>query len=135
MNVLLNWDLEGFEVRNFPATPARIDQKLQRMSADEAWWFERISQSPTLIGTQRLEDRENRIDRQRVLGDLNEYGRINRRNFHPYNSTKLGIALRKLVPSIEDYRPSPREPRMWVLPSISELRRHFERKFRIKVSH
>ena len=49
LSVLQQFDLTDFEVRDFPDTPARQEQKLLSMQPLEEWWHSVLNNVDTII--------------------------------------------------------------------------------------
>ena len=132
MKVLLDYNLEGFNIRDFPDTPARVDQKLLGMSLEEEWWYQILCMENPMVVAKRLGiETASRIQRPDLLKSLNEYGENNRKNFHPFNATKLGMVLKRLVPWTKNHRPNATSPREWEIPPMRECRDWFSERYGI----
>ncbi len=61
MRILLDYDLNDFEVRDFPDTPARQNQKIESLEPFEAWLIEVLSEDVPQINEIRLKVNEENI--------------------------------------------------------------------------
>lgn len=129
---LLNRDIKGVDLRNFPKTAALLEQKRLSMSPVEKFWFE--------ILTKGALDRE--------YGDWDD-GRVKKDDLHDYyiefagkagkqhreTSTELGMGLRKLVPNLS----TPRQMKnreyqsFYQFPPLKECRALFEKRIKQEI--
>ena len=71
MGTLVDYDLNDFEVRNFPDTPARQNQKIESLEPFEAWWIELLSEDEPQINDIRLKiDEENIVSKKEMRKNL-----------------------------------------------------------------
>ena len=61
MGTLLDYDLNDFEVRDFPDTPARQNQKIESLEPFEAWWIAVLSEDVPQKNEIRLKVNEENI--------------------------------------------------------------------------
>jgi hypothetical protein len=121
---LLHFDLSKVNVARIPKTAALFDQKRATFDAATNFWFERLVDADTLPNTPGW------VVSVRVSTMVEEFAKT---LSGPYErrgvSTKLGMALRRLCPSVETDRPkvSGTRERQYVFPSLEECRREFER--------
>ena len=95
LQVLMDFDLSDFEVRNIPETPARLDQKFLSMEPIEKWWLEILSNEDFLIGGKILDfDDMNRVAKADLLYSFNEHTKAykpNHRNWEAVSYTHLTL--------------------------------------------
>ena len=129
LHYLLNFDLTQVDLRTVPKTAALLDQQLELMTSEQAWWFEALMRGA-------LPSRPQGINEPRVClkDDLfNLYilhariQGISRRS----TETRIGIFLRaQLGAKLKDTRPliHDKQVRCYELPSLGECRKLFAEK-------
>lgn len=93
---LLNYNLEGFQVRNVPKTEALHEQKLLSLSPEEEWWYRKLDEGRLLPDHEHW---ERRVMKHEVVEDYLDYMRsmnISRRS----NETVLGKFLHRMCPGL-----------------------------------
>ena len=76
MSTLLEYDLKGFEVREFSDTPPRQFQKFESLEPFEAWWIELLSMDePEINGILLKQDDENSIQRRDMREEFDSYSK------------------------------------------------------------
>jgi len=129
LQVLMDYDLSDFEVRNIPETPARLDQKLLSMEPLEKFFFEVISNEDFKIGGEILNiDEINRVSKSDLLYSFNEFSREYKPNHRNWEARRFFPQFKKLVPFAMDKRRGS-GPREYELPSLNQCRLFFADKY------
>lgn len=129
LQVLMDFDLSDFEVRNIPETPARLDQKLLSMEPIEKWWLEILSNEDFLIGGKILDfDDMNRVAKADLLYSFNEHTKAYKPNHRNWEARRLCSQFKKLVPFAMDKRRGS-GPREYEFPSLNECKLYFADKY------
>ena len=125
LQVLMDFDLSDFEVRNIPETPARLDQKFLSMEPIEKWWLEILSNEDFLIGEKILDfDDMNRVAKADLLYSFNEHTKAYKPNHRNWEARRLCSQFKKLVPFAMDKRRGS-GPREYEFPSLNECKLYF----------
>jgi len=125
LQVLMDFDLSDFEVRNIPETPARLDQKFLSMEPIEKWWLEILSNEDFLIGGKILDfDDMNRVAKADLLYSFNEHTKAYKPNHRNWEARRLCYQFKKLVPFAMDKRRGS-GPREYEFPSLNECKLYF----------
>jgi hypothetical protein len=127
LHYLLNFDLKQVDLRVIPKTAALLDQKIESMTPEQAWWFETLMRGV-------LPKRPHGINKPNVCSrdDLFEcYLQHTRMQGDRYRSTetKLGMFLRKqLGEGLKDTRPVVGEQRIrcYEMPPLADCRPAFQ---------
>jgi len=129
LQVLMDFDLSDFEVRNIPETPARLDQKFLSMEPIEKWWLEILSNEDFLIGGKILDfDVMNRVAKADLLYSFNEHTKAYKPNHRNWEARRLCSQFKKLVPFAMDKRRGS-GPREYQFPSLNECKLYFADKY------
>jgi hypothetical protein len=129
LQVLMDYDLSDFEVRNIPETPARLDQKLLSMEPIEKWWLEILSNEDFTVGGKILDfDDINRVAKSDLLYSFNEHTKEYKPNHRNWEARRLCSQSKKLVPFAMDKRRGS-GPREYEIPSLNECRLFFADKY------
>ena len=129
LQVLMDFDLSDFEVRNIPETPARLDQKFLSMEPIEKWWLEILSNEDFLIGDKILNfDDMNRVTKSDLLYSFNEHTKAYKPNHRNWEARRLCSQFKKLVPFAMDKRKGS-GPREYEFPSLNECKMYFAEKY------
>ena len=129
LQVLMDFDLSDFEVRNIPETPARLDQKFLSMEPIEKWWLEILSNEDFLIGGKILDfDDMNRVAKADLLYSFNEHTKAYKPNHRNWEARRLCSQFKKLVPFAMDKRRGS-GPREYQFPSLNECKLYFADKY------
>ena len=129
LQVLMDYDLSDFEVRNIPETPARQDQKLLSMEPIEKFFFEFISNEDFKSGEEILNfDKVNRVAKSDLLNSFNEYSREHKPNHRNWEARRFFPQFKKLVPFAMDKRRGS-GLREYELPSLNQCRLFFADKY------
>ena len=129
LQVLLDFDLSDFEVRNIPETPARLEQKFLSMEPIEKWWLEILSNEDFLIGGKILDfDEMNRVAKSDLLYSFNEHTKAYKPNHRNWEARRLCSQFKKLVPFANDKRRGS-GPREYQFPSLNECKLYFADKY------
>ena len=129
LQVLMDFDLSDFEVRNIPETPARLDQKFLSMEPIEKWWLEILSNEDFLIGGKILDfDDMNRVAKADLLYSFNEHTKAYKPNHRNWEARRLCSQFKKLVPFAMDKRRGS-GPREYEFPSLNECKLYFADKY------
>lgn len=140
LHLLLNHNLEGFDVRHFPKTAALQDQKVMSFTPEEQWWFEKLQDGMLADGGWPTAVPKNDVQ--------NDYLRYAERQkiMRRASPTALGKFLHKVLPSPyprtfqqthewtaqDEYgHQYTRKGRAWFysFPSLSEARAHWDERF------
>ena len=129
LQVLMDFDLSDFEVRNIPETPARLDQKFLSMEPIEKWWLAALSDEDFFIGGKILNlDENNRAAKSDLLNSFNEHTKAYKPNHRNWEARRLCIQFKKLVPFAMDKRRGS-GPREYEFPSLNECKLFFADKY------
>ncbi len=129
LQVLMDFDLSDFEVRNIPETPARLEQKFLSMEPIEKWWLEILSNEDFLIGGKILDfDDMNRVAKADLLYSFNEHTKAYKPNHRNWEARRLCSQFKKLVPFAMDKRRGS-GPREYEFPSLNECKLFFAEKY------
>jgi hypothetical protein len=126
---LLAFDLAKVNLRKIPKTEALLEQKIRSLKHVERWWLDCLQRGSI---HRSGSDWQAEIAKPHVFSEyLADGDRAGVR--HRSGETELGIALRKLVPSLKEGRKSIRTDdgefkrlRTWLMPSLDECRSIFE---------
>jgi hypothetical protein len=125
LQYLLDYDLNGIDLRTPPNTNALSEQKVYSASPIQSWLLERLSDgSPTSEGREwpaTIPISELYDDYLHYCQDIG----VNRRN----NTSIFGRELKQLLPGLETSRPTSKKNsrrRVYVLPSLEECRRCYD---------
>jgi len=132
---LMRRDISGFDPRRFPQTQALFDQKKLAFDHATRWWFECLCRGAchdsTLVPAAVW---PKQILSSHPVEQIVSAGGV---SVHEQRGleTKVGIALKKLCPTISKPRPSVAGKRqgVYLLPPLDECRRHFERYTRSRI--
>jgi len=125
LQVLMDFDLSDFEVRNIPETPARLDQKFLSMEPIEKWWLEILSNEDFTVGGKILNfDENNRAAKSDLLYSFNEHTKAYKPNHRNWEARRLCSQFKKLVPFAMDKRRGS-GPREYEFPSLNECKLYF----------
>jgi len=129
LQVLMDFDLSDFEVRNIPETPARLDQKFLSMEPIEKWWLEILSNEDFTVGGKILNfDENNRAVKSDLLYSFNEHTKAYKPNHRNWEARRLCSQFKKLVPFAMDKRRGS-GPREYEFPSLNECKLYFADKY------
>ncbi len=129
LQVLMDFDLSDFEVRNIPETPARLEQKFLSMEPIEKWWTAVLSDENFLIGGRILESDEiNRKAKSDLLESFNEYTKEHKPTHRNWEARRFCCQFKKLVSFTLDKRTGS-GPREYQFPSLNECKLHFTDKY------
>ena len=129
LQVLMDFDLSDFEVRNIPETPARLDQKFLSMEPIEKWWLEILSNEDFTVGGKILNfDENNRAAKSDLLYSFNEHTKAYKPNHRNWEARRLCSQFKKLVPFAMDKRRGS-GPREYEFPSLNECKLYFADKY------
>ena len=125
LNVLQQFDLTDFEVRDFPDTPARQEQKLLSMQPLEEWWHSVLNNADTLIHDRVLNiDEINIVQKSHLLENFNQHAKDHNYKHRPWTAQRFGKQIKKLLPKLETSRSSG-QPREFKFPSLRECQKDF----------
>ena len=132
LNVLQQFDLTDFEVRDFPDTPARQEQKLLSMQPLEEWWHSVLNNADTLIHDRVLNiDEINIVQKSHLLENFNQHAKDHNYKHRPWTAQRFGKQIKKLLPKLETSRSSG-QPREFKFPSLRECQKDFTKKYGLK---
>jgi len=122
----LNFDLSRVNLRSIPKTAALLDQKIESLTPEQAWWLD-------VLTSGRLPGRQGHFVSKRALFDsyiahANKVG-VRRRAIE----TALGMFLRRSVPGLRTWQNQPfvdadgkeYQGNAYSFPSIGTCRRYF----------
>jgi hypothetical protein len=129
LQVLMDFDLSDFEVRNIPETPARLEQKFLSMEPIEKWWTAVLSDENFLIGGRILESDEiNRKAKSDLLESFNEYTKEHKPTHRNWEARRFCCQFKKLVSFTLDKRTGSGQ-REFEFPSTNECKNYFIEKY------
>ena len=129
LQALMDFDLSGFEVRNIPETPARLDQKLLSMDILQKWWVDVLSDEDFTIGEKVLDlDNYNRIVISDLTTSFDEYAKEHNPKHRLWSVKRFCGQFRKLVSNVEVKRRGS-GPREYEFPPLNECRFFFAEKY------
>ena len=129
LNVLQQFDLSDFEVREFPDTPARQEQKLLSMQPLEEWWYSLLNNADTIIHDQVLKiDEINIVQKSHLLENFNQHAKEHNYKHRAWSAQRFGLQIKKLLPKLETSRSSG-QPRVFKFPSLKECQISFTKKY------
>lgn len=144
MDYLMNYQYDHEALRTTPKTAALLEQKMQSLSREQDWWFNILKDGSLprqdgwtgICGTDHLHD------------DLYQNAKLVGGNYRP-SKTKLGIFLKRMVPTIDKPRGSFEYTEIfheddavnkttgygfyYVFPSLEECRGYFEEQMGQKI--
>jgi hypothetical protein len=127
LHYLLNFDLSQVDLHTVPKTAARLEQQLESMSPEEAWWLETLTRGmlPPLPGGAGLDVCSCEDMFERYVAHAKVQG-VGRRAI----STKLGMFLHKQLGAqlqiVRPANPNGKRIRCYQLPSLATCRELFE---------
>ena len=129
LQVLMDFDLSDFEVRNIPETPARLEQKFLSMEPIEKWWTAVLSDENFLIGGRILESDEfNRKAKSDLLESFNEYTKEHKPTHRNWEARRFCCQFKKLVSFTLDKRTGSGQ-REFEFPPLNECKLFFAEKY------
>ena len=129
MHYLLNFDLSQVDLRSIPKTAALLDQQIESLTPEQAWWLDTLMSGvlpPRPPGVNELHTCLKADLYQRYV----RHAQIQGAN-HRAIETKLGMFLRaQLGPGLKNKRPTVGTHRLncYELPSLRDCRRLFAEK-------
>lgn len=126
LHYLMNYQIEGANLRKFPQTEALLEQKVFSMTPIQKFWYSRL-QAGSLSSTRSSWDTE--IPKEWLYGDFIKFcNEIGVR--HKSSDSEFGTQLMKLVPDLTTGRSSAgrygeRRKNTYRLPSLEECRAAF----------
>ena len=129
LNVLQQFDLSDFEVREFPDTPARQEQKLLSLQPLQEWWYSLLNNADTIIHDQVLKiDEINIVQKSHLLENFNQHAKEHNYKHRAWSAQRFGLQIKKLLPKLETSRSSG-QPRVFKFPSLKECQISFTKKY------
>ena len=129
LQVLMDYDLSKFEVRNIPETPARLEQKMLSMDILQKWWVDVLSDEDFTIGEKVLDlDNYNRIVISDLTTSFDEYAKEHNPKHRLWSVKRFCGQFRKLVSNVEVKRRGS-GPREYEFPPLNECRFFFAEKY------
>lgn len=136
MHYLLNYEYQEEILRDIPKTEALLEQKMHSLSHEEQWWLEVLQK-----GELPMQDEWTGICGTRdMFRDYCDHANISGTRYKSIQ-TRLGIFLNKMVPNIEkrtgsyktkesflDEGPTTEKGQYYVLPSLEDCRKAFEKR-------
>jgi hypothetical protein len=132
LHYLLNFDLSQVDLRTIPQTAALLDQQIESMTPEQAWWFETLTRGVLPrhpYGDTGEPGVEPGVFLKRDLFELYiRYAQL-RGVSHRSTETKIGTFLRKqLGAELKDTRLGIERSRCYALPPLQDCRRLFAEK-------
>ena len=129
LQTLMDYDLNDFEVRSIPETPARLDQKILSMDMIHKWWVDVLSDENFTIGEKILHfEQDNRMPISDLSSSFNEYAKEHNPRHRLWTVKRFCGQFRKIVPNV-DVKRSGSTPREYKFPSINECKKYFSEKY------
>jgi hypothetical protein len=129
LQVLMDYDLSEFEVRNIPETPARLEQKMLSMDILQKWWVNVLSDEDFTIGEKILDlENCNRIIISDLTTSFDEYAKEHNPKHRLWSVKRFCGQFRKLVSNVEVKR-SGSGPREYEFPSLNDCKLFFADKY------
>jgi len=129
LQVLMDYDLSEFEVRNIPETPARLEQKMLSMDILQKWWLNVLSDEDFTIGEKILDlENCNRIIISDLTTSFDEYAKEHNPKHRLWSVKRFCGQFRKLVSNVEVKR-SGSGPREYEFPSLNDCKLFFADKY------
>jgi hypothetical protein len=134
LHYLMNYDLEGFQVRRVPSTKALFDQKLQSLDPFHEWWYYRLERGTLLENESQYNSVVN--CNELLEGYLNHVRRFNLQRIG--NATRLGQFLRSVCPGEYPHRTRSssgrNRPYVYEFPPLADLREYWENLFGVTLA-
>jgi hypothetical protein len=123
LQFLLTFDLTGINLRQFPQTEALMETKMLSMTPPQKFWHERLEEGSMWPSTGTCE-----IEKESLHLQFIEHAKILYGCSRRATQTELGIALKKLCPSIQTVQgmASNRRVAKWVFPDLATCRQLFD---------
>ena len=129
LQTLMDYDLNDFEVRSIPETPARLDQKILSMDMIHKWWVDVLSDENFTIGEKILHfEQDNRMPISDLSTSFDEYAKEHNPRHRLWTVKRFCGQFRKIVPNV-DVKRSGSTPREYKFPSINECKKYFSEKY------
>ena len=129
LQTLMDYDLNDFEVRSIPETPARLDQKILSMDMIQKWWVDVLSDEDFTIGEKILHfEQDNRMPISDLSTSFDEYAKEHNPRHRLWSVKRFCGQFRKIVPNV-DVKRSGSTPREYKFPSINECKKYFSEKY------
>ena len=129
LQVLMDYDLSEFEVRNIPETPARLEQKMLSMDILQKWWVNVLSDEDFTIGEKILDlENCNRIIISDLTTSFDEYAKEHNPKHRLWSVKRFCGQFRKLVSNVEVKRRGS-GPREYEFPSLNDCKLFFADKY------
>ena len=129
LQVLMDYDLSEFEVRNIPETPARLEQKMLSMDILQKWWVNVLSDEDFTIGEKILDlENCNRIIISDLTTSFDEYAKEHNPKHRLWSVKRFCGQFRKLVSNVEVKR-SGSGPREYEFPPLNDCKSFFADKY------
>jgi hypothetical protein len=128
LNLLMNRNIEGVDLSQFPMTEAKIDNMLANLTPLERWWFNKLNKGCTFDDD--IDDDEE---------DINEWHQkvMTKRLFNDYRQTDtslednmFGKGFKKLVPgaiAAKKKFPDGKRYTCYLIPPLEDCRKQFEK--------
>ena len=129
LQTLMDYDLNDFEVRSIPETPARLDQKILSMDMIHKWWVDVLSDENFTIGEKILHiEQDNRVPISDLSTSFDEYAKEHNPRHRLWSVKRFCGQFRKLVSNVEIKRVGS-GPREYQFPSLNECQLFFTDKY------
>ena len=129
LQTLMDFDLNDFEVRDIPETPARLDQKLLSMKTFEKWWLGILNNEEYQIEEMKLNfDEDNRVVISDLSNSFNSYAKLLNIRHQHWSVQMFCRHFRKLVPNV-DVKRNGSNRREYQFPSLNECKKYFGEKY------
>jgi hypothetical protein len=126
LHYLLNFDLSQVNLRVIPKTAALLDQKIEGMTPEQAWWLDTLMQGALPLRPHGIHEL-GVCQREDLFNEYIHHAAVQRVN-HRSIETQLGMFLRKqLGAGLKDLRPTVHRGRIYCygLPPLKDCRRLF----------
>ena len=123
---LLEYDLDGIDLRKFPHTQARLDQIIASMSSVKKFWLEKLTEG--ILDDDLSPDNDWDNVKTKYLYDQYKEQARSLGERYPCSANQFGKELRELCPGIERRKIDSGCERGWryVFPDLGACRNAFE---------
>lgn len=135
LDMLLNFDLNKFQVRDVPDTEGLAEQKVQGFKNVEAWWFNALQSGSIHAANSEGTIHFDLWSRQGVVMDKADFRdsysrwmRTRRYDGEEVSEIEFGKRIMRMLPSLKIERPRKDggRARVYVLPDLEDCRKSFE---------
>src|SRR5262249_44380102 len=105
LHYLLNFDLRQVDLRTIPKTAALLDQQIETMTSEQAWWFETLKQGVLPVNP-TASNKPNVCRKTDLFERYIRHARLQGAS-HRATETKIGVFLNKqLGGKLQHIRPT-----------------------------